>query len=120
MVASAISYAQSHSLYRRSHNNGDHSLHINSVTLRSWQRSIGSAFLVTFVGYIVYIVINTFISSNTSRDVLIKTGIAFIVWLYLVKKCYYNVDWVEAFFAAIFITIFMFLPIIFLPMFFSI
>jgi len=91
-----------------------------SVTLRSWQRSIGSAFLVTFVGYIVYIVINTFISSNTSRDVLIKTGIAFIVWLYLVKKCYYNVDWVEAFFAAIFITIFMFLPIIFLPMFFSI
>jgi hypothetical protein len=90
------------------------------IVLRGWQRSAGSTFLVTFMGYIVYIVINTFIS-NTSRDaLLIKTGIAFIVWLYLVKKCYYDVDGFQAFLVAFFITLFMFLPSIFLPMFFRI
>jgi hypothetical protein len=91
-----------------------------SIPLRSWQRSAGSTFLVTFMGYIVYIVINTLISSTSSNALLIKTGIAFIVWLYLVKKCYYDVDGFQAFFVAFFITLFMFLPSIFLPMFFRI
>jgi len=92
-----------------------------SVALRSWQQSTGSVFLVTLIGYIVYIVINTFIS-NTSRDVfLIKAGIAFIAWLYLVKKIYGDiVDWVEAFFAAFFITIFISGASLILPMFFRI
>jgi len=91
------------------------------IVLRGWQRSAGSTFLVTFMGYIVYIVINTFIS-NTSRDaLLIKTGIAFIVWLYLVKKCYGDIiDWFQAFLVAFFITLFMFLASLFLPMFFRI
>jgi cell shape-determining protein MreD len=88
--------------------------------LRRWQQSIGSAFLVTLMGYIVYIVINTFIS-NTSRDALLfKTGIEFIAWLYLVKKCYCNVDWFDSFLVALFATILMFLPSAFLPMFFRI
>jgi hypothetical protein len=86
--------------------------------LRNWQQSIGSAFLVTFMGYIVHIVINTFIS-NTSRDaLLIKAGIEFIAWLYLVKKCYCYVDWFQAFFVAFLITLFMFFASLFLPMFF--
>ncbi len=92
-----------------------------SFVLRGWQQSVGSAFLVTLIGYIVYIVINTFIS-NTSRDVLlIKTGITFIVWLYLVKKIYGDiVDWFQAFFVAFLITLFMFFASLFLPMFFRI
>jgi len=92
-----------------------------SLVLRRWQQSAGSAFLVTLIGYIVYIVINTFIS-NTSSDVLLfKTGIEFIAWLYFVKKIYGdNVDWFQAFFVAFFTTILMFLPSVFLPMFFRI
>jgi hypothetical protein len=92
-----------------------------SFILRSWQQSVGSAFLVTFMGYIVYIVINTFIS-NTSRDaLLIKTGIAFIAWLYLVKKLYGDIiSWGEAFAVAFLITLFMFFASLILPMFFRI
>jgi hypothetical protein len=99
-----------------------------SFVLRGWQQSVGSAFLVTFMGYIVYIVINTFISniitifiSNTSDALLIETGIEFIAWLYLVKKIYGDiVDWFQAFFVAFFITLFMFFASLFLPMFFRI
>ncbi|MFZ8806784.1 MAG: hypothetical protein ACO2PN_01595 [Pyrobaculum sp.] len=100
-----------------------------SLVLRGWQQSVGSAFLVTFMGYIVYIVINTFVSniintfiSNTSRDaLLIKTGIEFIAWLYLVKKIYGDIiDWFQAFFVAFLITLFMFFASLFLPMYFRI
>jgi len=93
-----------------------------SLVLRSWQQSAGSVFLVTLIGYIIYLIINTLIS-NTSRDVLLfKTGIEFIAWLYLVKKIYGDkfVDWFQAFLVAFFTTLFMFFPSIFLPMFFRI
>ncbi len=99
-----------------------------SFVLRGWQQSVGSAFLVTFTGYIVYIVINTLISniintfiSNTSDALLIETGIEFIAWLYLVKKIYGdNISWEQAFAAAFLITLFMFFASLFLPMFFRI
>jgi hypothetical protein len=93
-----------------------------SFVLRGWQQSIGSAFLVTLLGYIFYIVINTFISNTSSDALLIKTGIAFIAWLYLVKKMYGDkyVDWFQAFFVAFLITLFMFFASLFLPMFFRI
>jgi hypothetical protein len=92
-----------------------------SVTLRRWQQSTGSAFLVTLIGYIIYLIINTLISSTSRDALLIKTGIAFIVWLYLVKKIYGDiVDWFQAFFAAFLITLFMFFASLFLPIFFRI
>jgi len=92
-----------------------------SLVLRSWQQRASLEFLVTLIGYIVYIVINTFIS-NTSRDVfLIKAGIAFIAWLYLVKKIYGDdISWEQAFAIALFITLFISGASLILPVFFRI
>jgi hypothetical protein len=91
------------------------------IALQSWKRRASLNFLVTLIGYIVYIVINTFIS-NTSRDViLIKAGIAGIAWLYLVKKIYGDdISWGEAFAIAAFNTIFISVASLVLPMFFRI
>jgi hypothetical protein len=92
-----------------------------SVALRSWQQSAGSGFLVTLIGYIIYLIINTLISSTSSNALLIKAGIAFIVWLYLVKKIYGDIiSWEQAFAIAIFITIFISAASFILPMFFRI
>jgi hypothetical protein len=92
-----------------------------SFVLRRWQQSAGSAFLLTLIGYIVYIVINTFIRDAGSNALLIETGIKFIAWLYLVKKIYGDiVDWFQAFFVALFITIFISVASFILPMFFRI
>jgi hypothetical protein len=92
-----------------------------SLVLRRWQQSAGSAFLLTLIGYIVYIVINTFIRYAGSNALLIETGIKFIAWLYLVKKIYGDiVDWIQAFIVALFITIFISAASFILPMFFRI
>ena len=92
-----------------------------SISLRSWQQSTGSGILVTLIGYIIYLIINTLISSTSGNALLIKAGIAFIVWLFLVKKIYGDIiSWEQAFAIAFFITIFISAASFILPMFFRI